>query len=161
MPGVEGNPWAASINGSQNFTKDVKIDGLSVTSSVQGDQMEVGPSMEAVEEVRVQTSGAEAENASSAGGVEMFAIKSGTNTFHGSAFGYELLFEMLSQRYERGSTMVTSNLPFQEWAEVLGSERLTGALLDPLTHHVHILEMNRDRYRLKQSRRKHGSQTGV
>jgi DNA replication protein DnaC len=78
-----------------------------------------------------------------------------------SKTGAELLFEMLSQRYERGSTMVTSNLPFQEWAEVLGSERLTGALLDPLTHHVHILEMNRDRYRLKQSRRKHGSQTGV
>jgi transposase-like protein len=66
----------------------------------------------------------------------------------------ELLFEMLSQRYERGSTMVTSNLPFQEWTEVLGSERLTGALLDRLTHHVHILEMNGDSYRLKQSRRK-------
>jgi DNA replication protein DnaC len=60
----------------------------------------------------------------------------------------------LSQRYERGSTMVTSNLPFQEWTEVLGSERLTGALLDRLTHHVHILEMNADSYRLKQSRRK-------
>ena len=66
----------------------------------------------------------------------------------------ELLFEMLSQRYERGSTMVTSNLPFQEWTEVLGSERLTGALLDRLTHHVHILEMNGDSYRLKHSRRK-------
>jgi DNA replication protein DnaC len=49
---------------------------------------------------------------------------------------------------------VTSNLPFQEWTEVLGSERLTGALLDRLTHHVHILEMNGDSYRLKQSRRK-------
>ena len=74
-----------------------------------------------------------------------------------SKTGAELLFEMLSQRYERGSTMVTSNLPFQEWTEVLGSERLTGALLDRLTHHVHILEMNGDSYRLKQSRRKHGS----
>ncbi|MGB8481460.1 MAG: ATP-binding protein [Acidobacteriaceae bacterium] len=62
-----------------------------------------------------------------------------------------------SQRYERGSTMVTSNLPFQEWTEVLGSERLTGALLDRLTHHVHILEMNGDSYRLKQSRRKRGA----
>jgi chromosomal replication initiation ATPase DnaA len=49
-----------------------------------------------------------------------------------SKTGAELLFEMLSQRYERGSTMVTSNLPFQEWTEVLGSERLTGALLDRL-----------------------------
>ena len=50
-----------------------------------------------------------------------------------SKTGAELLFEMLSQRYERGSTMVTSNLPFAEWTEVLGSERLTGALLDRLT----------------------------
>ena len=71
-----------------------------------------------------------------------------------SKTGAELLFEMLSQRYERGSTMLTSNLPFAEWTEVLGSERLTGALLDRLTHHVHILEMNGDSYRLKQSRRK-------
>jgi DNA replication protein DnaC len=46
------------------------------------------------------------------------------------------------------------NLPFDEWTEVFGSERLTGALLDRLTHHVHILEMNADSYRLKQSRRK-------
>jgi DNA replication protein DnaC len=71
-----------------------------------------------------------------------------------SKSGAELLFEVFSQRYERGSTMVTSNLPFQEWTEVLGSERLTGALLDRLTHHVHILEMNGDSYRLKQSKRK-------
>ena len=71
-----------------------------------------------------------------------------------SKTGAELLFEILSQRYERGSTLITSNLPFQEWTEVLGSERLTGALLDRLTHHVHILEMNGDSYRLKQSRRK-------
>jgi DNA replication protein DnaC len=74
--------------------------------------------------------------------------------------GAELLFEMLSQRYERGSTMVTSNLPFAEWTEVLGSERLTGALLDRLTHHVHILEMNGDSYRLKQSRRKREPPSG-
>jgi DNA replication protein DnaC len=71
-----------------------------------------------------------------------------------SKTGAELLFEVFSQRYERGSTMVTSNLPFQEWTEILGSERLTGALLDRLTHHVHILEMNGDSYRLKQSRKK-------
>src|SRR5437588_9256555 len=58
------------------------------------------------------------------------------------------------QRYERGSTIVTSNLPFDEWTGVFGSERLTGALLDRLTHHVHILEMNGDSYRLKQSKRR-------
>ncbi len=54
--------------------------------------------------------------------------------------------------YERGSTLNTSNLPFDEWTEVFGSERLTGALLDRLTHHVNILEMNGDSYRLSQSR---------
>ena len=65
-----------------------------------------------------------------------------------SKAGAEMLFEILSQRYERSSTLVTSNLPFAEWTEVLGSERLTGALLDRLTHHVHILEMNGESYRL-------------
>ena len=69
-----------------------------------------------------------------------------------SPTGAELLFEVFSQRYERGSTMVTSNLPFDEWTSVFGSERLTGALLDRLTHHVHILEMNGDSYRLAQSK---------
>ena len=69
-----------------------------------------------------------------------------------SATGGELLFEVFSQRYERGATIVTSNLPFDEWTTVFGSERLTGALLDRLTHHVHILEMNGDSYRLKQSK---------
>ena len=69
-----------------------------------------------------------------------------------SRTGAELLFEVFSQRYERGSTLVTTNLPFDEWIEVFGSERLTGALLDRLTHHVHILEMNGESYRLKRSR---------
>ena len=71
-----------------------------------------------------------------------------------SKTGAELLFEVFSQRYERGSTLVTTNLPFDEWTEVFGSERLTGALLDRLTHHVNILEMNGDSYRLNQSRRR-------
>lgn len=68
-----------------------------------------------------------------------------------SSTGAELLFEVFSQRYEHGSTIVTSNLPFEEWTSVLGSERLTGALLDRLTHHVHILTMNGDSYRLAHS----------
>ena len=71
-----------------------------------------------------------------------------------SPSGAELLFEVFSQRYERGSTIVTSNLPFDEWTSVFASERLTGALLDRLTHHVYILEMNGDSYRLKQSKRR-------
>jgi hypothetical protein len=60
-----------------------------------------------------------------------------------------------ARRLDRGSTIVTSNLPFDEWTGVFGSERLTGALLDRLTHHVHILELNGDSYRLKQSKRRH------
>jgi DNA replication protein DnaC len=68
-----------------------------------------------------------------------------------SPTGAELLFEVFSQRYEHGSTIVTSNLPFEEWTAVLGSERLTGALLDRLTHYVHILTMNGESYRLAHS----------
>ena len=78
-----------------------------------------------------------------------------------SKTGAELLFELISQRYERGATLITSNLPFivskarfqhDEWTETFGSERLTGALLDRLTHNVSILEMNGDSYRLGESR---------
>jgi len=69
-----------------------------------------------------------------------------------SQTGAELLFEVFSQRHEHGSTIVSSNLPFDEWTSVFGNQRLTGALLDRLTHHVHILEMNGESYRLKQSR---------
>ena len=74
-----------------------------------------------------------------------------------SKTGAELLFELVSQRYERGATLITSNLPFDEWTETFGSERLTGALLDRLTHHVNILEMNGDSYRLSQSRARRNS----
>ena len=68
-----------------------------------------------------------------------------------SRTGAELLFEVFSQRYERGSILVTTNLPFDEWTEVFGSDRLT--------HHVHILEMNGESYRLKHSRESTGFQT--
>ena len=71
-----------------------------------------------------------------------------------STTGAELLFGVFSQRYERGSTIVTSNLPFEEWTSVFGAERLTGALLDRLTHHVHILSMNGESNRLTQSTRR-------
>ena len=70
-----------------------------------------------------------------------------------SKTGAELLFELVSQRYERSSTLITSNLPFEEWTGTFGSERLTGALLDRLTHHASILEMNAESYRLGQSRK--------
>jgi len=70
-----------------------------------------------------------------------------------SKTGAELLFELLSQRYEAGSLILTSNLPFEEWTGVLGSERLTGALLDRLTHRVQILMIEGESYRLAQSKR--------
>jgi DNA replication protein DnaC len=66
--------------------------------------------------------------------------------------GAELFFEIFSQRHEHGPTIVTSNLPFEEWTSVFGNQRLTGALLDRLTHDVHILELNGESYRLKQSK---------
>ncbi len=71
-----------------------------------------------------------------------------------SKTGAELLFEIISQCYECGSIIITSNLPFDEWTDTFGSERLTGALLDRLTHHVHILEMNGDSFRLKHSKKR-------
>jgi len=74
-----------------------------------------------------------------------------------SKTGAELLFEVFSERYERGSVIVTSNLPFDEWTETFGSERLTGALLDRITHHVTILQMNGESYRLNQSRKRRKS----
>ena len=77
-----------------------------------------------------------------------------------SKTGAELLFELVSQRYERAAVLITSNLPFDEWTETFGTERLTGALLDRLTHHVHILEMNGQSFRLNHSRaRNKGSTT--
>lgn len=62
-----------------------------------------------------------------------------------------LLFQAFSQRYLNGSLLITSNLEFSRWLEVFGDERLTGALLDRLTHHYHILEFNGDSYRFKES----------
>ena len=66
-----------------------------------------------------------------------------------SKVGAELLFDVISTAYERTSIIVTTNLPFENWTEVLGSERLTGAVLDRLTHRCHISEMRGESYRLK------------
>ncbi len=68
--------------------------------------------------------------------------------------GSELLFEVVSRAYERQSLILTTNLPFEQWVEVCGSERLTGAMLDRLTHRVHIVEANGESYRLGGQRRK-------
>ena len=71
-----------------------------------------------------------------------------------SKTGAELLFEVLSRAYERQSVLMTTNLPFEQWTEVLGNERLTGALLDRLTHRVHIIEANGESYRLRDAKRR-------
>jgi DNA replication protein DnaC len=65
-----------------------------------------------------------------------------------SKVGAELLFDVISTAYERTSVIVTTNLPFESWTEVLGSERLTGATLDRLTHRCHIIETRGESYRL-------------
>jgi len=71
-----------------------------------------------------------------------------------SKLGAELLFDVISTAYERTSVIVTTNLPFEQWTEVLGSERLTGAVLDRLTHRCHILEATGESYRLRDARRR-------
>ena len=71
-----------------------------------------------------------------------------------SKVGAELLFDIISMAYERTSIIVTTNLPFESWTEVLGSERLTGAVLDRLTHRCHIIEMSGESYRLKDAKRR-------
>jgi len=76
-----------------------------------------------------------------------------------SKAGAELLFEVVGRAYERTSLMLTTNLPFEEWTEIMGSERLTGALLDRLTHRVHIIEANGPSYRLGEAKRRLKGQT--
>ena len=73
-----------------------------------------------------------------------------------SKVGAELLFDVISTAYERTSLIVTTNLPFENWTEVLGSERLTGATLDRLTHRCHILEARGDSHRLREAKRRRG-----
>jgi len=82
------NPYQSVVNGTQGFTKDFTVDGTSATATIQGDSMEIGPSMEAVQELQAQTSGIDAEGGITSGGIIALNLKSGTNLFHGSAFGY-------------------------------------------------------------------------
>jgi DNA replication protein DnaC len=65
--------------------------------------------------------------------------------------GSELLFDIISRAYERQSLIITTNLAFECWVEIFGCERLTGALLDRLTHRIHIIEANGPSYRLRES----------
>jgi len=73
-----------------------------------------------------------------------------------SKTGAELLFDVIATAYERNSVLITTNLPFENWTEVLGNERLTGAALDRLTHRCHILETKGESHRLKEAKRRRG-----
>lgn len=70
-----------------------------------------------------------------------------------SKAGAELLFEVVSRAYERQSLIMTTNLPFEQWTEIFGNERLTGALLDRITHRVHIIQANGESYRLRDAKK--------
>ena len=72
----------------------------------------------------------------------------GVYFFWATSVGAELLFDVIATAYERTSMIVTTNLPFESWTEVLGSERLTGATLDRLTHRCKIIETKGESYRL-------------
>jgi Carboxypeptidase regulatory-like domain len=85
---AQSNTYDAVINGTQGFTKDFTVDGTSGTATIQGDSIEIGPTMEALQEVESQTSGLQVQNGITNGGVVMFNLKSGTNQFHGTAFDY-------------------------------------------------------------------------
>jgi len=71
-----------------------------------------------------------------------------------SPAGSHALFQLCSSRHLTGSVIITTNLEFERWTEVFGDERLTGALPDRLTHKCHILEMNGESYRFKESLRR-------
>ena len=72
--------------------------------------------------------------------------------------GSELLFQVLAERYEKGSVMITTNLGFADWTQVFGDPVMTAALLDRLTHKAHIVSCPWDSYRLKQSLKEKGKQ---
>ncbi len=86
-PGVGGNNYESHINGSASFSKAVVLDGADASIYIGGHFGESSPSMEAIEEFKVQTSGMSAEFGRTGGGVFNFVLKSGTNRLHGSALG--------------------------------------------------------------------------
>jgi len=86
IPTTEGGNWQGHIAGSQNVTKNVMVDGVDATAGLQGFIQSIG--MEAVQEMNVQVSGVTPEGAATGGGTIMLEMKSGTNQFHGSGFGF-------------------------------------------------------------------------
>jgi hypothetical protein len=87
-PNVSGSEWSSSISGSQAFTKSVLIDGTSTDSGIVGHVAESSPSMDAIQEAQVDTTGLRAEDGRSGGGAFLYEMKSGTEHFHGASFGF-------------------------------------------------------------------------
>lgn len=97
---------------------------------------------------------------SSLGKVDLLVLDElGMVPFHQDAAS--LLFQVINDRYERRSTIITTNMPFQDWTQLFGSQKLTAALLDRLTHRCHIVEMNGESYRFKESLRRQKKKTAA
>ena len=60
-----------------------------------------------------------------------------------------MLFQLINRRYEKGSTIITTNKPFSEWGELFGDSMIANAILDRLLHHSHIINITGNSYRLK------------
>ncbi|MFN7997586.1 MAG: TonB-dependent receptor [Bryobacteraceae bacterium] len=97
-PGVGGDSWQSHINGAPSFSKEVVLDGGSATTYISGELAESSPSVEAVEEFKVQTSGMSAEYTRTSGGVFNFVLKSGQNQYHGSG-----MFEWHNESFDANS----------------------------------------------------------
>jgi DNA replication protein DnaC len=69
------------------------------------------------------------------------------------ARGAELVFQILTEREEKSSIALASNLPFSEWSQIIADPRLVAAIVDRVTFNAHIIETGTDSYRLKTSRR--------
>ena len=66
----------------------------------------------------------------------------------------EVLFNLLAYRYEQGSVLITSNLPFSKWDQIFKDQMTTAAAIDRLVHHSIVLELNINSYRLEQSKKR-------
>jgi hypothetical protein len=87
-PNVGGSSWETNVGNSQAFTKSVLIDGTSSDSGIVGQIQESEPSMDAIQEAQVDSTGLRAEDGRSGGGAFLYELKSGTNTYHGTSFGF-------------------------------------------------------------------------
>lgn len=86
VPTVLGNDWSTTIAGSLTMSKAIVVDGTDANAGIQGTQ--TSPGMEAVQEFEVQTSGTGVDASATGGGAFMYTLKSGTNRFHGSGYGF-------------------------------------------------------------------------